>query len=315
MAAQLFRTRRALMDVEEDENLLTEEDADWSRYWHKSFQLSDQTVTICQRCRQFRLNKTEREVVVALVLDQLAMLKSRIQTNADLLGLVVRPGRKAIDVARTLSEHGKLFLVGLMTFDDPDEEPAARRPIVDPVLVDAVLASRTSAEPGWGAANESELMDRLQALTQVLMQKSDTMQHLLQGWEVRDVNVLLQELERFEGICILATNRKITLDKALERRITLKVEFERPDRKQRREIWAKFLPHKLPLERDVELDELSVWELAGGEIKNVVLNAARIAVKRDECGPVTMQDFREAVAMEYMGRWNRNHQGRIGFQQ
>jgi len=40
-----------------------------------------------------------------------------------------------------------------------------------------------------------------------------------QNWEVRDVNVLLQELERFEGLCILSTNRKITLDKALERRI------------------------------------------------------------------------------------------------
>jgi len=182
MAAQLFRTRRALMDAEEHENLLAEEEADWSRYWHKSFQLTDQTVTICQRCRQHRLNKTEREVLVALVLDQLAMLKSRIQTNADLLALVVRPGRKAIDVARMLAEHGRLFLAGLMTFDDPDEDPAARRLIVDPVLVDAVLASRASAESGWGAANELELMDRLQALTQVLMQKSDTMQHLLQGY-------------------------------------------------------------------------------------------------------------------------------------
>jgi SpoVK/Ycf46/Vps4 family AAA+-type ATPase len=135
------------------------------------------------------------------------------------------------------------------------------------------------------------------------------------NWEVRDVNVLLQELERFEGICILATNRKIVLDKALERRIALKVEFERPDRRQRREIWAKFLPRKLPLERDVEPDELSTWELTGGEIKNIILNAARLAVERDERGPVTMQDFREAFAIEHAGRWNGKHQGRIGFRQ
>ena len=53
-------------------------------------------------------------------------------------------------------------------------------------------------------------------------------------WEVRDVNVLLQQLERFEGTCILATNRKVSLDKALERRIALKVDFELPDRAQRR---------------------------------------------------------------------------------
>ena len=45
------------------------------------------------------------------------------------------------------------------------------------------------------------------------------------NWEVRDVNVLLVEIERFEGICVLATNRKLTLDKALERRISLKVAF------------------------------------------------------------------------------------------
>ena len=56
------------------------------------------------------------------------------------------------------------------------------------------------------------------------------------NWEVRDVNVLLQELERFDGVCVLATNRKITLDKALGRRITMKVEFERPDRQQRARI-------------------------------------------------------------------------------
>ena len=38
------------------------------------------------------------------------------------------------------------------------------------------------------------------------------------SWEVRDVNVLLQELERFEGVCILATNRTVALNPALERR-------------------------------------------------------------------------------------------------
>jgi SpoVK/Ycf46/Vps4 family AAA+-type ATPase len=106
------------------------------------------------------------------------------------------------------------------------------------------------------------------------------------NWEVRDVNVLLQQLEHFEGVCILATNRKITLDKALERRISLKIEFERPGRKERRQIWEKFLPKKLPLARDVDFNQLSEADLAGGEIKNVVLNAARLALQRDEQGPV-----------------------------
>jgi hypothetical protein len=133
------------------------------------------------------------------------------------------------------------------------------------------------------------------------------------NWEVRDVNVLLQHLERFEGVCILATNRKITLDKALERRISLKIEFERPGPHERREIWRKFLPPRLPLDGDVNLDRLSEADLAGGEIKNVVLNAARLALRRNSDGPVTMQDFSVAIEMETKNRWNAEGRKPIGF--
>ena len=133
------------------------------------------------------------------------------------------------------------------------------------------------------------------------------------NWEVRDVNVLLQEVERSESVCILATNRKITLDKALQRRIALKVEFDRPDQKRRRLIWERLLPEKMPKSTDIDLDELSREDLVGGEIKNVVLNAARLALQRDEQGMVTMQDFREAISMERVGQWNGEKRGRIGF--
>ena len=133
------------------------------------------------------------------------------------------------------------------------------------------------------------------------------------NWEVRDVNVLLQEIERFEGVCILATNRKISLDKALQRRITLKIEFDRPDQRQRRLIWKRLLPKKMPVSRDINLDELSKENLVGGEIKNVVLNAARLTLQRGEEKAVTMADFREAIAMERSGQWDSGHQSQIGF--
>ena len=133
------------------------------------------------------------------------------------------------------------------------------------------------------------------------------------NWEVRDVNVLLQELERFEGVCILATNRKITLDKALERRITVKVEFERPNQETRRQIWEKLIPKAMPLAKDVNFDELSRSDLSGGEIKNVVLNAARIALERHAKGPICRDDFRRAVEMETQGRWNDGNREPIGF--
>lgn len=130
-------------------------------------------------------------------------------------------------------------------------------------------------------------------------------------WEVREVNVLLQQVERFEGVCILATNRKCALDAALERRISMKIEFERPDRATARAIWRKLLPAKLPLERDVDVESLSAEELSGGQIKNVVLNAARRALLRGKRARVTMDDFREAVKSERDGQWTKR--SKVGF--
>jgi ATP-dependent 26S proteasome regulatory subunit len=69
----------------------------------------------------------------------------------------------------------------------------------------------------------------------------------------------------------------------------------------------------MPKAPDIDLDELSREDLVGGEIKNVVLNAARLALQRDEQSTVTMQDFRQAIAMERLGQWNGEKRGRIGF--
>jgi SpoVK/Ycf46/Vps4 family AAA+-type ATPase len=124
-------------------------------------------------------------------------------------------------------------------------------------------------------------------------------------WEVREVNVLLEELERHPGLCVLATNRKVSLDPAVERRITIKVEFAAPDREMRREIWRKLLPPRMPLAPDVDLDALAEYELVGGEIKNVLLNAARLALDRSPRGAVRRSDFEAALEMDRAGRWGR----------
>ncbi len=133
------------------------------------------------------------------------------------------------------------------------------------------------------------------------------------NWEIRDVNVLLQQLERFDGVCILATNRKVALDGALQRRIALKIDFPRPDRDHRQQIWQRLLPRKLPLARDVDLDALSRVEFVGGEIKNIILNAARLALQRDDAGSVTMSDCEAAVRIEQEGGWSGRRENRIGF--
>jgi SpoVK/Ycf46/Vps4 family AAA+-type ATPase len=134
------------------------------------------------------------------------------------------------------------------------------------------------------------------------------------AWEVRDVNVLLQEIERFEGVCILATNRKTTLDKALARRIAAKVEFPRPDRELREAIWRKLIPKRLPLAPDVDIARLSRADLAGGEIKNVILNASRFACGQSDEAFVTAGDFERALAMETGERWTyQSGRRHIGF--
>jgi len=135
-----------------------------------------------------------------------------------------------------------------------------------------------------------------------------------QSWEVRDTNMLLQELERFDGICVLATNRVTALDKALERRISLKVTFDRPDKQARLEIFRRMIPKKMPLADDVNITDLAENDLSGGEIKNVIMNAARSALARDgEKATVCMEDFRGAIRSVIQGAWSRKHGREIGF--
>jgi len=184
-----------------------------------------------------------------------------------------------------------------------------------------IVANYAELENCWVGGTEKNIVrifkDAADAQAVLFWDEADAMfydrESAIRTWETRHVNVLLQELEKFKGLCILSTNRKITLDKALERRIALKVEFERPDKEMRRGIWRKLIPEKLPLARDVSVDKLSEEELTGGEIKNVVLNAARLALKRRRNASVRMQDFRRAMEIEKEGGWNETSRGTMGF--
>jgi ATP-dependent Zn protease len=85
------------------------------------------------------------------------------------------------------------------------------------------------------------------------------------------------------------------LDEALERRISLMVEFPKPKRAERRLIWDRMLPKKMPLGKDVDKEELSKPKLTGGQIKNVILNAARLAIA-EESEVVAKAHFDAAIA-------------------
>jgi SpoVK/Ycf46/Vps4 family AAA+-type ATPase len=93
------------------------------------------------------------------------------------------------------------------------------------------------------------------------------------------VNVLLRELESFNGVVIFATNLAANFDPAFERRIRTHVLFERPGVDEREQIWrVQIHPDKTPLAADVNFPALAeMFDASGGEIKNAVLKAAAMA--------------------------------------
>jgi SpoVK/Ycf46/Vps4 family AAA+-type ATPase len=93
------------------------------------------------------------------------------------------------------------------------------------------------------------------------------------------VNVLLQELERYTGVVIFATNLAANYDPAFERRIRTHVLFELPGETERVRIWQVQLhPSRTPLAPDVDFNALARrYEVSGGDIQNAVLKAAMAA--------------------------------------
>jgi hypothetical protein len=111
-----------------------------------------------------------------------------------------------------------------------------------------------------------------------------------------EVGYLLQRMEAYRGLAILTTNLKSALDPAFLRRIRFVVQFPFPDAVQRAEIWRRAFPSATPT---AGLDPASLAQLnvAGGNIRNIALNAAFLAADADE--PVRMRHVLTAARAEY----------------
>ncbi len=95
-----------------------------------------------------------------------------------------------------------------------------------------------------------------------------------------ETNLLLQELERFDGIVVLATNLIGNLDPAFERRIAYRIRFPFPDAQARARIWESLLPPQAPTSGILDFEFLGrKYVIAGGHIKNAVLKAAYRAAR------------------------------------
>ena len=116
-------------------------------------------------------------------------------------------------------------------------------------------------------------------------------------------NILLEELENFDGVFLATTNLIDIFDSAWNRRFNIKIKFDIPTMETRLKLWEVHISRKLPLDPDVDLRKLAEIELAGGSIANVVYNAARKAALRDEGNRrVTQKDFMDAIKQELASR-------------
>jgi SpoVK/Ycf46/Vps4 family AAA+-type ATPase len=110
------------------------------------------------------------------------------------------------------------------------------------------------------------------------------------------VNVLLRELEAFNGIVIFATNLAANFDPAFERRIRTHVRFDMPGAEEREQIWrVQIHPKKTPIAPDVSFRALAErHSVSGGDIKNAVLKAASAAAA-EQCHAIHARHFEQAM--------------------
>ncbi|MFA5384754.1 MAG: AAA family ATPase [Eubacteriales bacterium] len=105
-----------------------------------------------------------------------------------------------------------------------------------------------------------------------------------------EVAYLLQKMEEYDGIAILAANMRANLDEAFIRRLQFAVEFPFPNEEFREKIWLGMFPAEAPKGSDIDVPFLARnFKITGGNIKNIVLTAAFFAVEK-----------RSAIDMEHL---------------
>ena len=118
-----------------------------------------------------------------------------------------------------------------------------------------------------------------------------------------EVNYLLQRMETFDGVTLLATNLEQGIDEAFKRRVRFSVGFELPEAPERARLWKSMFPPRAPLAPNIDWETLArQFVMAGGYIKKAVLRAALVAAEANRA--VTTADLVEAARLEYreMGR-------------
>jgi SpoVK/Ycf46/Vps4 family AAA+-type ATPase len=117
-----------------------------------------------------------------------------------------------------------------------------------------------------------------------------------------EVSYLLQRMEAYDGVTILATNLRANLDEAFTRRLQFAVDFPFPERADRLRIWETLFPPDVPRDKELDFDLLARrFKLAGGNIRNIIVSAAYLAASDGE-----------RVTMEYLLHGTRRELQKMG---
>ncbi|MBD2184315.1 ATP-binding protein [Aerosakkonema funiforme] len=112
-----------------------------------------------------------------------------------------------------------------------------------------------------------------------------------------EISYLLQRMESYRGLAILTTNLKDSIDRAFLRRLRFAIEFPFPDAEYRQQIWQRIFPTQTPTQ-GLDFGKLAQLNVAGGNIRNIALNAAFTAADAGES--VMMKHILQAAKSEYI---------------
>jgi hypothetical protein len=111
-----------------------------------------------------------------------------------------------------------------------------------------------------------------------------------------EINYLLQRIEAYQGLAILATNLKNSLDSAFMRRLRFIVNFSFPSVTERKIMWEKVFPPETPTD-GLNFNQLAKYNLTGGNISSIAINAAFLAAQAGT--PITMDLVMDATKAEF----------------
>lgn len=113
-----------------------------------------------------------------------------------------------------------------------------------------------------------------------------------------ETSFLLQKIESYKGVLLLATNFINNIDEAFIRRIKFIVHFSLPEKDERLKIWQSIYPSKVPLDNNIDFDFLATqFKLSGGEIKNIAVKSAFISSYKNE--KINMTNILLAIKNEF----------------